>query len=56
VGWAVKVVLLRYGGRRFYERGAPFFVGLVVGDFVAGTLIVAVGIALHQKVWGFYPF
>src|SRR5206468_497585 len=56
VGWLVKGLLLRYGGRRLYQHAIPFFAGLVVGDFVMGTCWVIVGILLHQQVWGFYPF
>lgn len=55
-GWLLKSLVLRFGGRRLYERWIPFFVGLVVGDFVAGTGWVVVGILLQQQVWGFYPF
>ncbi len=39
--WAFKLCLLRYGGRRLYQRGAPFFLGLLLGG-----LVVPVG-------WGF---
>lgn len=33
--WVLKGVLLRYGGRGLYVRLAPFFLGLVLGGFVA---------------------
>jgi hypothetical protein len=55
-GWLLKGLILRYGGRRLYQRGIPLFAGLIVGDFAAGTGWVAIGILLHQQVWGFYPF
>jgi hypothetical protein len=32
--WALKILLLRYGGRALYLRLAPFFLGLVLGGFV----------------------
>ncbi|MBM3495166.1 MAG: hypothetical protein FJX72_12725, partial [Armatimonadetes bacterium] len=30
--WAVKALIIRYGGLRAYWRAVPFFVGLVLGD------------------------
>lgn len=38
VGWLVKSVILRYGGGRTYRRFRPFFLGLILGEFVAGIL------------------
>ena len=31
--WAIKVLLIRFGGLMLYNRAKPFFVGLVVGHF-----------------------
>lgn len=36
LSWLVKVIVLRYGGLPAYRRALPFFLGLVVGEFVAG--------------------
>ena len=36
VSWLIKVLLLRYGGLRAYRRALPFFIGLILGEFVAG--------------------
>jgi hypothetical protein len=33
--WAVKGAVLRYGGRQLYVRLVPFFLGIVLGGFVA---------------------
>ena len=38
VGWLVKWLILRYGGLRLYRQALPFFIGLILGDFVAGAL------------------
>lgn len=41
VGWAAKWLLLRWGGMRLFRQARPFFLGLVVGEFlVAGLWIV----------------
>jgi hypothetical protein len=34
--WAVKALLLRYGGLRRYRQALPLFLGLILGDFVTG--------------------
>lgn len=37
VAWAAKSLILRYGGRRAYRQWAPFFVGLVLGEYLIGA-------------------
>jgi len=34
VGWAAKVLVLRYGGLRLYRRAVPLATGLIVGDML----------------------
>lgn len=38
VGWLLKSLVLRYGGFRGFHAARPFFLGLVVGEFVAAGL------------------
>ncbi|MFI4983013.1 MAG: DUF6785 family protein, partial [Nevskiales bacterium] len=38
LAWAVKTIVLRYGGLRGYRAALPFFLGLVLGEFTAGFL------------------
>lgn len=38
LAWAAKVIILRFGGARLYQRAAPFFLGLILGCFSAITL------------------
>ncbi|HEV2472607.1 MAG TPA: DUF6785 family protein, partial [Chthonomonadales bacterium] len=37
VAWMVKTTILRYGGMKGYRRALPFFLGLILGDFVTGS-------------------
>jgi len=34
--WLVKLLVLKHGGVKSYRKVVPFFIGLVVGDFVVG--------------------
>ncbi len=37
LAWLVKSVTLRAGGMKGYRRAMPFFLGLILGDFVCGA-------------------
>ncbi len=34
LGWLAKLLLMRYGGLRYYRAAMPFFLGLILGDYV----------------------
>jgi len=38
VGWLLKVLLIRYGGSRLYQRARPAFLGLIMGEAFAAVL------------------
>ena len=41
VSWLIKTMILKYGGAKIYENAKPFFIGLIVGQFVVnGTWLV----------------
>ena len=44
--WLVKVILIKIGGQSLYERGKPFFIGLVVGHLSGAVLYIIASIAL----------
>jgi hypothetical protein len=54
--WAVKGVLLRHGGLRMYRRGMPLFLGLMMGDFMVGSLLSVLGTALNTRVYAFWVY
>jgi hypothetical protein len=54
--WAFKWMLLRYAGLRGYYRIAPFFLGLLLGEFVVGSLISLIGVVSGQPVYVFWPY
>ncbi len=36
LAWLIKLVFLRYGGPSMYEKTKPFFMGIIMGQFVVG--------------------
>lgn len=43
IAWLAKLVIMRFGGLTNYRRALPFFLGLILGDYVAGALWSLVG-------------
>ena len=35
--WAAKAILLRYGGLKAHQQAVPFFLGLILGEFIIGS-------------------
>lgn len=44
VAWVAKWAILHAGGLRLYRRSLPFFLGLVLGDYVTGAVWSLVGV------------
>ena len=42
LAWLVKTLVLRYGGVTLYRRTRPFFLGLILGHYVAGGLWIVI--------------
>lgn len=38
IAWLAKLFIVRYGGQRAYRRAIPFFLGLVLGDYLTGAV------------------
>jgi hypothetical protein len=51
VGWGIKAVLLKFGGLKMYRRAGPFFVGLVLGDFMVGAVLSVIGAVFEIPVY-----
>jgi len=50
-----KALLLRCGGLPLYRRALGFFLGLILGDFVVGSLWTLVGVAGGFRTYDFWP-
>jgi hypothetical protein len=55
VAWMVKATILKYAGIKSYRAAIPFFMGLILGDFLGGSTWTLYGIWLHRRVYNFLP-
>ena len=54
VSWAVKTILLKVGGIRLYRKALPFFLGLLLGEYIVGGAWVIVRVFSGIQVYSFY--
>ena len=45
--WLAKVIIIQVGGQSLYERGKPFFIGLVIGHIAGALLYVIANLVLY---------
>ena len=56
ITWLFKLLLLRYAGLKGYYAAAPFFLGLLLGDCMIGSLISLIGVLLGTNLYVFWPY
>lgn len=54
LSWLIKYLLLKGGGLKLYRKGVPFFLGLMLGQFVTGSLWSLFGAIVDKAVYGFF--
>ena len=55
VAWMLKWLVLRYGGMKFYRRILPYFLGLILGDYIVPLLWAIAGVITGQQMYLAYP-
>ena len=55
VAWAVKTIILRYGGLGSYRRAVPFFLGVALGDYIVGFIWSILSILTNTPLYSFFP-
>ena len=53
--WALKLLLLKYGGRNAHRKAIPFFLGLILGQFTVGSLWTILGMVFNIPTYGIWP-
>ncbi len=54
IAWLAKLVMLRYGGYKVFQAAIPLALGLVLGEFIIGSLWCLLGIALQISTYAFW--
>ena len=54
MSWLIKWILLRHGGIKMHRRAAPFFLGLILGEFTFGSIWTIIGIIAGIPTYGFW--
>jgi len=54
IAWAAKGVMLHLGGARSYTAALPFFYGLILGQFIPGSLLNLWGLATGNPTYQFW--
>ena len=55
IGWLIKSIILRYGGIGMFRKGIPFFIGLILGDYVIASLWALMGLYLDIPTYRAFP-
>ena len=54
MSWLIKLIILKYGGPVKYRKIAPFFLGLILGEFTIGSAWTIIGIIRGIPTYGFW--
>ena len=54
MSWLIKWIILQYGGPVKYRKIAPFFLGLILGEFTIGSAWTILGIIAGIPTYGFW--
>ena len=53
ISWIVKLIVLRYGGLRSYRQTVPFFLGIILGEYMVGSVWNLVSIIFNIPTYQF---
>jgi len=53
ISWLIKLIILKYGGINLHRRVIPFFLGLILGEFVVGGFWTLRGVLFHTATYKF---
>ena len=48
ISWIIKWCILRFGGLKTFRNLAPFFLGLILGEFLVGGVWALIGVVLEK--------
>jgi hypothetical protein len=54
IAWLIKVIILKLGGLRIYRQAIPFFLGLILGQMIVGSLWSIIGMVFGIQTYSFW--
>lgn len=54
IAWVAKLLIVRFGGMKAYHTAIPFFLGLILGDYVMGSFWALYGPLQHLQTYKIY--
>jgi len=54
LGWLTKWIVLKGGGLKAHRRAVPFFLGLILGEFVVGSMWTIIGVVWNIQTYIFW--
>jgi hypothetical protein len=54
LGWLAKASILHFGGLQAFKGWMPFFIGLVMGEYIVGSVCNIMGIVRNWKIYRFW--
>jgi hypothetical protein len=55
IGWGLKLIVLKFRGIQTHRQALPFFMGLILGEFMMGAAWTLFGISIQQPMYRFMP-
>ena len=55
VSWCLKKIVLQCGGIRAYRQAMPFFIGLLLGDYLSGCTFSLIGVIFDIPMYRVFP-
>jgi hypothetical protein len=55
ISWAIKSIVIRYGGYRLNRQVMPFMFGLILGEYVLGAFWSAMSVITNIRTYDFAP-
>lgn len=53
ISWIAKWTILKYGGIKLYRKAFPLFMGLILGEFIIGSLWGIIGLLTSSPTYAF---
>lgn len=56
IAWIAKSLVMRFGGLRLHRQVVPFFMGLMLGEFVIGSSLSIIGTIAGKTYYSFWVY